>query len=80
MAAGYTKQAILTELRRVCEQLHIDTKRDFVTVTKPYRLRVEFHSEQHLTLFALKWSPKNEYFRFTVKQDDINSDIARKGL
>ncbi len=75
MAAGYTKNAINQQLKQICAELNIEHKRDFVTVTKPYRFRVEFHNEQHLTMFALKWQVKNSYFAFTVKHDDINSDI-----
>jgi hypothetical protein len=80
MAAGYTKQAIMRLLTSTCEQMGIEHKRDYITVTKPYRLRVEFYNPQHLTMFTLKWVPKNEYFRFTIKQDDINSDIVSTAI
>ena len=71
MAAGYTKQGINKELKRVCKQYNIDLKEQ---VTKAYRYRISFKRDQDYTLFALVWQPKSSYFNYTVWYEDINTE------
>jgi hypothetical protein len=71
MAAGYTKMGINKELKRVCEQYKIELKEQ---VTKAYRFRISFKTEQDYTLFALVWKPKSTYFNYTVWHEPIDTE------
>lgn len=70
MAAGYTKMAINRQLKETCAEYNITMARQN---TLAYRFRVEFATQQDLTLFALVWQPKNNYFKYTVWHESIET-------
>lgn len=75
MAAGYTKQAIVKELKSLVDAHHLTIVEQ---VQQPYRLRVELANPEQITLLALAWNPKNSWFKFTVWDEPISAPVDPK--
>ena len=75
MAAGYTKHAILKELKTLIDAHHLAIVEQ---VQQPYRLRIELASPEQLTILTLAWKPKNEFFKFTVWDEPISTPFDPK--
>lgn len=74
MAAGYTKHAILKELKALVDAHHLTIVEQ---VQQPYRLRVELATPEQLTMLILAWKPKNEFFKFTVWDEPITTQMDK---
>lgn len=75
MAAGYTKQAILKDLKSLVDAHHLTIVEQ---VQQPYRLRVELAGPEQITLLLLAWKPKNQWFKFTVWNEPIATPFNPK--
>lgn len=71
MAAGYTKQGIVRQLKTVCSQHNIEIVNQ---VQQPYRFRVELAREQDYTVLALAWQAKSEWFKFKLYNEPITTE------
>ena len=71
MAAGYTKQAIIKQLKETCAQLNLTIVQQ---VQQSYRFRIELANEREYTILSLAWQPKTQWFRFKLFDEPITAE------